>query len=164
MAQELTIRPAAEADLPQILNIYAAARRFMAESGNPNQWTGGYPDETVVRGDLAHNQLYVCTDGDSVLGVFCYFQGIEPDYLKVYDGAWLQNGPYGVVHRIAVTSKCRGIASFCLNYAFSRCSDLRIDTHRDNLPMQRTLTKNGFVYCGTVHCSHGGERLAYQRI
>ena len=39
----LTIRPAVEADLPRLQEIFAHARRFMASSGNPCQWTGGYP-------------------------------------------------------------------------------------------------------------------------
>ncbi len=32
------IRQAEEADLPVILEIYAYARDFMAENGNPHQW------------------------------------------------------------------------------------------------------------------------------
>ncbi len=163
MDHKLHVRPARDADLPAITAIYAAARRFMAENGNPTQWYDGYPDETVIRSDMEKQQLYVCTDGDAVVGVFCYFFGIEPDYLDIYHGAWQCDAPYGVVHRVASTTKQRGIASFCLEYAFSQCGNLRIDTHRDNIPMQKLLEKNGFQRCGIVHCSHGGERIAYQK-
>ena len=34
----MEIRHTTENDLPVILAIYAHARRFMAEHGNPNQW------------------------------------------------------------------------------------------------------------------------------
>ena len=32
------IRRAVPSDLPDILEIYAIARRFMAQAGNPDQW------------------------------------------------------------------------------------------------------------------------------
>lgn len=163
MLENLTIRRAIPTDLPAILAIYESARQFMAENGNPDQWGNGYPDEAVVREDLEQEQLYVCTDGGTIAGAFCYFEGVEPDYLEIFDGCWPNKEPYGVVHRLAVGGKRRGIASFCLEYAFSRCGNLRIDTHRNNIPMQRTLTKNGFQLCGIVHCQHGGDRIAYQK-
>ena len=160
-----SIRNAVETDIPRILEIYTAARTFMAASGNPNQWTGGYPDEATVRGDLAWDQLYVCADGAEILGVFCFFRDIEPDYLAIYEGSWLCDGPYGVVHRIATDSRQKGVASHCLQYAFDRCGDLRIDTHRDNLPMQNLLAKNGFSRRGIIYlCKNGDERIAYQKI
>lgn len=160
----LTIRLAADRDIPAVIDIYADARRYMAENGNPNQWTGGYPDTDQVQSDLNNNNLYVCSDScNNIVGVFCYFEGIEPDYQNIYQGGWLTEGPYGVIHRIAVGAHQKGIASACLSYAFSRCGNLRIDTHRDNLPMQRTLAKNGFTPCGIIYTKYGGERIAYQK-
>ncbi len=158
-----SIRPASEADLPRILEIYESARQFMAASGNPTQWGSHYPDPEIVRGDLDSRHLYVCTENDSILGVFCYFFGEDQDYLQIYNGAWLNDRPYGVVHRIAVASGTKGVGSACLDFALSRCGNLRIDTHRDNIPMQKLLAKNGFHPCGIIHCHHGGERIAYQK-
>lgn len=163
MNDPLTIRPATAADLPAIVRIYDSARRFMAANGNPNQWGDSYPDETIVRGDLNAEHLYVCLAGKDIVGVFCYFTGIEPDYLTIQDGSWINDLPYGVVHRLAVAEKQKGVASCCLRYAFAQCGNLRIDTHADNIPMQRTLAKNGFLRQGIVQCSHGGERIAYQK-
>lgn len=161
----LTFRHARDSDIPTILKIYNDARGFMAVSGNPNQWTGGYPDETIVRDDLSRNQLYVCEDSGTVLGVFCYFIDIEQDYLEIYEGSWRNDRPYGVVHRIASGVRGRGIASCCLDYAFRQCGNLRIDTHRDNFPMQRLLEKNGFQRCGLIYLrKNGDERIAYQKI
>ena len=37
------IRPATADDLPAINAIYAYARRFMAENGNPTQWGMHFP-------------------------------------------------------------------------------------------------------------------------
>ena len=67
------------------------------------------------------------------------------------------------MHRIAASGVVRGAGSFCVNWAFSRCGNLRIDTHRDNLVMQNMLKKNGFTYCGIIHLENGDERLAFQK-
>lgn len=160
----LHIRHAKPEDIGDIETIYANARRYMAENGNPNQWVNGYPDIVQVREDLDNGNLYVCVGSDdTIVGVFCYFQGVEPDYLKIYQGSWLADGPYGVIHRIAVGAHQKGVASACIAYAFSRCGNLRIDTHRDNLPMQRTLARNGFTPCGIIYTKYGGERIAFQK-
>ena len=162
---EITL--ATPADLSAILDAYATARRFMKEAGNPHQWGDNYPSVAVVEGDLAVERLYLCREGEALLGVFCYFEGSEPVYDAMTEGNWLNDAPYGVIHRIAVTEAGRGkgVARFCFDYAFGRCRNLKIDTHRDNLPMQKALTKAGFAYCGVVHYpERGGERLAYQRI
>lgn len=47
------IRPAVPADIPRVMEIYAEAREFMRRNGNPGQWIDGYPQEEVVRRDLA---------------------------------------------------------------------------------------------------------------
>ena len=113
--------------------------------------------------DIQKDQLYVCCDGNEILGVFCYFEGVDPTYVHIYRGEWLNPLPYGVLHRIAVAAHRRGVASFCFDYCFGRCKNLKIDTHRDNLPMQRSLAKNGFTQCGIIYLASGDERLAYQK-
>ena len=40
---EYQIRKAQREDLPRIEEIYAYARKFMAETGNPNQWGNTTP-------------------------------------------------------------------------------------------------------------------------
>ena len=163
----MDITLATPADLSAVLDVYAAARRFMKEAGNPHQWGDRDPAPAVVEGDLAAGRLYLCREGETILGVFCYFEDVEPVYDRLTGGAWLNDEPYGVIHRIAVAEagRGRGVARFCFDYAFSRCRNLKIDTHRDNLPMQKALAKAGFVYCGVVHYDkNDGERLAYQRV
>lgn len=159
----MNIRSATVFDLPEILRIYADARVYMRENGNPHQWAGAYPDEETLRADIALHQLFVCVDGAEILGVFCYFFGTEPTYLKIYNGQWQNDAPYGVLHRIAVAAHRRGVASFCFDFCFSQCKNLKIDTHRDNIPMQKSLAKNGFSYCGIIYLASGDERLAYQK-
>lgn len=156
---------AEEGHVAEIEAIYEAARRFMRASGNMNQWTNGYPSEEVIREDIALERLYLCVDGEEILCVFCYFFGDDPTYARIYEGEWKNAGKYGVIHRIAVSERAhgKGVTAFCFDWCFDRCKSLKIDTHRDNIPMQKALQKNGFEYCGIIYLASGDERLAYQR-
>ena len=159
----MQIRTATKKDLDTILSIYAHARKYMRENGNPTQWGNGYPEEEILCEDIELNRLFVCTDEEEILGVFCYFFGDDPTYERIYDGSWKNDLPYGVLHRIAVVSHRAGVASFCYDYCFSQCKNLKIDTHRNNIPMQKSLAKNGFSYCVIIYLESGDERLDYQK-
>ena len=161
-----TIRKATAMDVEAADKIYDGARKFMHENGNPNQWTGGYPSINVINEDINNDRLFICEENGDILGVFCFFEGEDPTYRVIEDGSWLNDEPYGVIHRIAVADigRGRGVASFCFDYAFGKCKNVRIDTHRDNLPMQKSLIKNGFLRCGIIYLENGDERIAFQRI
>lgn len=159
----MEIRKATRDELDRIMEIYADARRYMREHGNAEQWAGGYPSREVIEEDLARGFCHVCVEGDELLGVFCYFVGEDPTYRIIEDGEWLNDRPYGVIHRIAVSSHRRGVASACFAWCYAACGNLKIDTHRDNIPMQRSLAKNGFTRCGIIHLANGDPRIAYQK-
>ena len=158
------IRHATTEDLPEILQIYAQAREFMRKSGNPHQWAGNHPKEEILRQDIAAQKLHVCVENEQILGVFYYNQGIDPTYLQILCGNWLNDEPYGVIHRIAVGVHGKGVAAFCFQWALEQCPQLRIDTHEDNIPMQKSLTKQGFTKCGIIYLQNGDERIAYHKV
>ena len=160
----MEIRKAQEKDLETLLKIYAHAREFMAKTGNPDQWKSSYPDEEKVSGDIAQGVCYVCVQDGEIEGVFSYLQGPDPTYQKIDDGKWLNEDPYGVVHRVAGRGHVHGVADRCLAWAFDQCGNLRIDTHRDNRVMQHILEKNGFTVCGTIYVADGSPRIAYQKV
>ncbi len=161
-----TIRNAVSADLDAILSIYEGARRFMRQTGNFNQWTGGYPSREVVEGDIAKESLYLCEEEGAILGVFYFAKENDSTYAVIFEGAWLNDAPYAVIHRIAVAENAhgKGVAGFIFDSCFEKCPNLKIDTHRDNIPMQKALEKRGFKRCGIIHLLNGEERVAYQRI
>ena len=158
------IRKTIEADLCRIGEIYENAKCFMRENGNPNQWNSTTPNAETARADMEKGVGYVVEEDGKIVAVFMFSLDIEPTYAKIYDGKWLNDAPYGVIHRIAVAEQGKGIIGFCIDECFARCKNLRIDTHRDNLPMQRALQKRGFQYCGIIHLENGDERLAYQKV
>lgn len=157
----MIIRKAHIQELDKIMDIYHNAQAFMAENGNPDQWGKVHPPRELVESTM--DDTYVCLEGEDIACVFFYSYGNDPTYDIIYDGQWTSDNPYGVVHRIASSRIVKGAAKFCLNWAYSQCGNLRIDTHRDNLPMQSLLKGLGFEYCGIIHLENGDERLAFQK-
>ncbi|MBO7150418.1 MAG: GNAT family N-acetyltransferase, partial [Clostridia bacterium] len=125
----MTIRKTTEADLLQIGEIYENAKRFMRESGNPFQWNKGEPNIETARRDMEQGEGYVAEENGKIMAVFMFKEGNDPTYAKIYDGAWLNEAPYAVIHRIAVAEQGRGIIDECINACFAKCPNLRIDTH-----------------------------------
>lgn len=161
----MIIRKATPADLNTVLRIYDEARSFMRANGNPNQWGHTNPPASKTYDDINTGRLHIVCEEDKILGVFFFEIANDPTYAVIYGGNWLNDLPYGVIHRIAVSSDARGkgVSGFCFEYAFSKCKNLKIDTHKDNIPMQRSLEKNGFVKCGIIHLANGDERIAFQK-
>lgn len=160
----MEIRKTEMDELDEIMAIYAHARQFMAQHGNPNQWGNVKPPKEQIVRDIEAGNSYVCIEQGEIVATFFYKKDVDPTYIKIYDGAWVNDAPYGVVHRIASAGTVKGAGSFCLNWAFAQCGNLKIDTHHDNVVMQNTLKKNGFVYCGIIHLEDGAERLAFQKV
>ena len=76
----MKIRKTALSDVPAILDIYEGARKFMAENGNPNQWTDGYPDESTLLHDIERGDSYVITDGSDTVGTFSLINRIITEF------------------------------------------------------------------------------------
>lgn len=163
----MEIRHSTEADFDEIMEIYEYARKFMAQNGNPNQWgPTKWPPEQLIHQDIANGTSYVCVHDQKIVGTFFFTIGedIEPTYRIIEDGNWLNDGAYGVVHRIAGNGSVKGIGKFCLEWAYQQCGHLRIDTHGDNIVMQNLLRKMGFVHCGTIYVPEDNyPRLAYEK-
>ena len=92
----------------------------------------------------------------------------EPAYDAI-EGAWLTDGEYVVLHRMAVADgeKGRGVATeFMRRVEAMACGrgtgSMRVDTNFDNRYMLRMLGRLGFVYCGKVRY-RSGERLAFEK-
>ena len=156
------IRLARPGDLPEILRVYSAARDFMIRSGNPGQWGKTHPAEALIREDIAAGRCRVVEAEGVIRGVFALMEGEEPTYRVIGQGAWLNAEPYLTLHRVASDGETHGLFSTVASWAKERTDNVRVDTHRNNLPMQRQIEKNGFIRCGIIHVDDGSERIAYQ--
>lgn len=150
--------------IDRIMGIYEYARQFMKENGNPMQWGDVHPPRELIEEDIRRQKLYVCINGDEIAGVFYYDIEDDPTYSVIEKGVWLNDKPYGVVHRIASAEGTKGAATFCLKWAFEQAGNIRIDTHEDNKPMRGLLGKLGFEYCGIIRIASGAPRMAFQKI
>jgi RimJ/RimL family protein N-acetyltransferase len=155
------VRHANIEDLETILSIYESARQFMCSRGNATQWVG-YPSEELLRDDIAKDQLFVgCNSIDQILYVFAFIIGDDPTY-QVIDGAWLNDRPYGTIHRLASAGITTGVFQQCLDYCLAQIDEIRIDTHENNAPMRNAIERANFKRCGIISVADGTPRIAYQ--
>lgn len=154
------VRNASMADLPRIEEIYAHARAFMAETGNPNQWGKTNPPTSQLVQDIGEGKLYVIESG-GIHGVFYFSLGEDPTYTVIEEGSWGSDAPYGTIHRIAGDGS-GGIVGTAVEFAKRIISHIRIDTHHDNRVMQHVLEKQGFLRRGIIHIADGSARIAYE--
>lgn len=162
-----------EKDIEQVVLIFNQAKQYFKEAGI-NQWqTGlnGYPSEKDVIQDIRTGIGYCAIEDDHVVGYACIVNIDDPNYQKI-DGKWLNDNPYVVIHRSCVRNEYKGRGIFTMFVEKAKeiakekgLTDLRIDTHRDNKSMQRSIAKNGFVECGVVFVMEQEDpyRIAYQK-
>ena len=160
----IQIRKGQLSDLDDIIACYSHARQFMRDSGNPNQWVNGYPSREIAAADISAGNNYVGVDSDGdIVMTFAFIIGPDPTYRVITDGEWLNNLPYGTIHRIASNGKYHGMMQCCVEFCSRLIDNIRLDTHERNTPMQRAAERLGFVRCGTIICANGTPRIAYQR-
>lgn len=153
-------------DIPDMLSVFEIARQTMRANGNPQQWLN-YPSEELLEADIRARKSYVLEANGKIAGTFFFALEEDPTYLVIDDGAWLNDAPYGVIHRIASNGTERGVLKAAIDYCAQFSTNLRIDTHRDNTIMQHLLEKYGFQKCGIIYVqdavSDHSPRLAYHR-
>ena len=160
----MEIRKAVFADLERINEIYALAREFMKRTGNPHQWRDTSPRKALVEGDIEKGQSFVCVQDEKIVGVLAFIEGEDPTYKTIYEGRWISDRPYSVIHRIASSGEVKGTGEFMMKWAEERCPHIRIDTHKDNRVMQNMLGKLGYEYCGIILLENGEERIAFEKV
>ena len=137
----------------------------MRARGNGTQWADWYPSEDILKKDIAQGALHCVYDESApehICGMFALIFGDDPTYAEIFEGAWKNPNPYATVHRIASDGTHPGIFATAIQYARERYDHLRIDTHRDNLPMQRCINRWGFEYCGIIYIEDGTPRIAFE--
>lgn len=74
---KLTVRRAAAADLPTLLQIFDNARAFMRTHGNPHQWPDSYPGAARLAAEIERGVCYVVMGEGAIQAVFCLIPGDE---------------------------------------------------------------------------------------
>lgn len=165
VGRQLRIEPTClGADWQELQRVFASARQYMATHGNPTQWADGYPSKEHLKEDCEAGGSYVCRNNmGRIVATFCFIIGDDPTYNVIRQGEWLNDKPYGVVHRMASDGSVGGVGVACMRWCLRRCPNMRVDTHADNGKMRQLLDTLGFTCCGLITCHNGTEWLAYQK-
>lgn len=167
----MVIRKAKISDIQEIEKVFCDAKQSMKAAGI-NQWSDDYPCAADAKMDIENGAAYVLCDEEHVIGYSAIVFSDDINYRKI-DGKWLNDEPYGVIHRTCVLSsrKGKGLAGMFFDYAEKLAKEagidnMRIDTHKDNVPMQHCIAKHGYAYCGVVYMvsGDGSPRDAFQKI
>jgi len=149
-------------DLNRILKIYESAKKFMDAQSN-FQWRAGYPGFKLIKEEIKRKELYVVKDNNLIVGVFALILGIDHTYLNI-NGKWLNDEPYGTIHRLAKEVFAKGVLKEVVDFCFTKTNNIRIDTKHSNKTMINKLLNLGFKECGIIVLDNGEDRIAYQRI
>ena len=167
----LTIRPAKESELTQIMQLIDHSRSIMRANGNFSQW-GGYPGADLIESDIAHGIGHAVIEPDPnegkdgrMVGYFALLRTPEPTYTYIEEGQWLDDTtPYGTIHRLACAAGVHGIAQCVFEWAERQCASVRVDTHLDNHIMLHIIQRHGYTRCGVVYMRDGSPREAFQKM
>lgn len=108
----MTIRKARIEDLDSISEIYLVAKQFMQATGNKKQWAGEYPSGSLIIKDIQDEKQYVCICESRIAGTFYFNVEEDKTYAEIYEGKWLNDRPYGVIHRLASDGAYKGNSTF----------------------------------------------------
>ena len=159
------IRKSKPEDIDRMLTIFSLAKQYMRETGNPTQWSGPYPTAEDIMGDIEDGVSYVgLNERGEVVMTFVFILGEDPTYKIITEGEWLNEEPYGTIHRIASDGSERGVVGKACDFGFNFTDNIRIDTHEDNAPMQKALKDLNVVKCGNIICRNGTPRVAFQKV
>ncbi|HFE9682633.1 TPA: GNAT family N-acetyltransferase [Clostridium perfringens] len=166
----MEFRQAKISDLDQIVEIIELSKKYLKKT-KVDQWQDGYPEKEDLRRDIESGSSYVLTNKDEIVATTVISLDGESTYNSIFNGEWITNEDYIVMHRVAVHDKYKGkgifkelikeAESLALNKGIS---SIKIDTHRDNISMQRAVVKNDFKKCGIIYLEDGSERIAFEKV
>lgn len=166
------IRKAEIKDLDYIMIVINSGKAFLKSQGL-DQWQDGNPNENMIINDIQNKNFYVLEVDNKIISCCAIILDDDPNYSEIYEGKWITNNKYAVIHRFATlkTNRRSGYAIEMINYTKSLIGNdmsIRIDTHIGNIPMQSLVTKCGFKLCGKIYLGHIKDdkhlRLAYEYI
>ena len=166
----MIVREAEIEDLERAMQVLDAGRQHMRGEGNAAQWINGYQSPELIRREIEQGQFFVWTDEaeeqmdcqQAIHGVFSFIIGEDPTYAHIENGSWLNEKPYGTIHRMASDGTRRGMLRECLDYCRNLIPEIRMVTHEKNFSMQRACEHLGFQRCGVIYVADGTPRIAYQ--
>lgn len=166
----MEFRKAVKTDVNCIMKIIEQAQAYFKER-EIDQWQDGYPGVDTINRDIAGENSYVLLDDNKIVAAAAVSFDGETTYETIYEGQWLSHHEYAVIHRLAVDNNHKGLGlstevikrveRLCLNKGVH---SIKVDTHEENIPMQKLLEKNKFQYCGIIYLENRSKRIAFEKV
>lgn len=159
-------------DISKVMKITNQAKDLLKKSGSL-QWQQGYPNEETFTTDINNKSLYGLYLEQELIAFGAYIYGKDLNYVEI-EGKWdiPANDKDMAIHRVAVEENNHGkklgekILRYGILYAKNLgCVTVKVDTHRINIPMQKSILKSGFAYKGIINVDTDkldSSRYAYE--
>lgn len=164
----MIFKQATQEDIPIIWTILQHAIQKRKEEGS-TQWQDGYPNLQTIENDIAQGYGYKLIINREIAAYAALIFNNEPTYDYI-EGAWLSDGEFAVIHRIATHKQYigQGYASMLLTHLENHIqvqgiSSIKIDTNYDNDAMLKILKRMGYTHCGIIY-TRGEEREAFEKL
>ena len=164
------IRSANINDLSDIMLLINQGINYFKKA-NIDQWQNNYPNELIIKNDIFSKYAYVLEENNQILGYCLISSEKDSNYDNVFDGQWLSNDNYLVIHRLVISNEFKGmnlgskVIEFTKTLALNmQIYSIKVDTHDDNLSMIKLLTKNNFSYIGIIKIEDQSLRNAYEYV
>ena len=176
MAFEYSIHKATQEDLEHVAELYDAICNYLESTYNYPGWKRGeYPARWTAEEGLKNGELYICTDGEAVLGT-CILNGVQPDGYQ--DICWQEGiapNEVLVVHTLAVhpAHLRKGVSGQLLRFAEQYAREhgkhgIRLDVYERNIPGVQLYEQNGYRVAGKtdLHQGNNGPQISrcYEKI
>lgn len=154
----IKVRAAAKEDIKRIVQVYDELCDYLNEHQNYPGWIKGiHPSEEEALQGLKEQALYVALDREIIVGSFVLRHEPEDGYQQAQ---WLTENDYSkiyVVYMLAVDPKYlrKGVGKALMDFAeekaaAEKCSSIRLDVVKGNIPAEHLYRKCGFQYVDTV--------------
>ena len=165
-------RKATLEDIDQVMEAVEFSREILRLQGN-GQWQDGYPNRKDFLNDINNGRLFVLPDinNPKIIAGVCALTYREEDYHHLYEGEWLTDLPYMVMHRVALKKEYQHqgygkklFELFIKQAEIEGYHSLRIDTHEGNAVMRHLIELFGFVYCGKAILTPNKDRMVFEKV
>lgn len=166
----MKLRKSSLDDIDLLSKMAEDAKLFMKKN-NLKQWDENYPCNIDFIEQSNEGVGYcILSDDDEIVGYFSLKFGTEKNYLKTYKDNFKYTGPYATIHTAMMSKDFRGkgFSKYIFKFSEKLALDngtkyLRIDTHKDNIPMRKIIENSGFTYSAIIKVDDGTDRLAFEK-
>ena len=155
----MELTKAAPQELEELLSLYRTVADHMEQNGSDQWHWGDYPNEEIIREDVALGRMYVLRSDVRIVAAVALIAKQDPEYETI---SWTCGIRPAVFHRLAIHPEYQGLGIGAdvlddvhqlLRRGGFDC--VRCDTYIKNTRAIRLYEKMGFRFCGNMKWDDG---------